>query len=74
MANWNPKRDPQPDRKDNAMFKTFLKLKYDDRRFQEPSKRDVSQDSSDEVKEKKKKKSRKTKMESSGEDSDEVVP
>lgn len=63
MANWNPKKDPQPDRKDIAMFKTFLKFKYDDRRFQEsPKKREVSQDSSDDVKEKKKKKkSRKSK-------------
>jgi len=61
MANWNAKRDPLPDKKDNTVFKNFIRQKYVERKFMEAPPKDDSEDS-DEVKEKKKKsKSRKTK-------------
>lgn len=70
MANWNPKRDPEPEKRDVSRFKDFLRFKYVDRRFSE----DNRVDSSDEEPKKKKKKSKKQKkVESSSDESDEIV-
>jgi hypothetical protein len=33
MSNWNAKKDPEPDKKDNNRFKDFIKQKYVDKRF-----------------------------------------
>jgi hypothetical protein len=48
MANWNPKRDPEPDKKDAARFKDFIKQKYIDKRFSEDAGKEEDSDSSDE--------------------------
>jgi hypothetical protein len=47
MANWNAKKDPEPDKKDTNRFKEFIKQKYIDKKFaQAPAQ--ASDDSSDE--------------------------
>ncbi len=66
MANWNQKRDPEPDKKDQLRFKDFLRHKYVDKRFTADSK---LSDSSDEKPKKKKDKKRKR----SSSESDEIV-
>jgi hypothetical protein len=76
MANWNPKRDPEPDKKDVTKFKDFLKFKYVDKRFTEEN--NVEDDSSDEEtkkrkKDKKKDKKKKKVVSSSDSESDEIV-
>ena len=73
MANWNPKRDPQPEKTNVVRFKDFLKIKYQDKRF---SSDNQCQDSSEEEPKKKKSKKdkKKKKVESSSdEDSEEIV-
>lgn len=74
MANWNPKRDPEPDKKDVTKFKDFLRFKYIDKRFTEEN--CVQDDSSDEEAKKKKKAKKdkkKKKVVSSSDESDEIV-
>lgn len=44
MACWNPKRDPEPDKREVTKFKEFLKHKYVDRRFTEDEKKEDSSD------------------------------
>ena len=48
MANWNPKRDPEPDKKEAARFKDFIKQKYIDKRFSEDAGKEDSESSDDE--------------------------
>ncbi len=49
MSAWNPKRDPEPDRRDAFKFKEFIKQKYEEKRFSIATKGD-SEDSEDEEK------------------------
>lgn len=70
MATWNPKRDPEPEKRDVHKFKDFLRYKYIDKRFTADNKVD---DSSDEEPKKKKKSKKTKKIESSSEESDEIV-
>lgn len=75
MANWNPKRDPEPDKKDATRFKDFIKQKYIDKRFSEDAGKEDSDSSDDEQrkarklakKEKKKKAAKKVESEESEE-------
>ena len=61
MANWNPKRDPEPDKKDAARFKDFIKQKYIDKRFSEDTGKEEDSDSSDEEQRKARKLAKKEK-------------
>lgn len=63
MSSWNPKRDPEPEKKDAARFKEFIKQKYIEKRFAE-SVKDNSDNSSDEEERQAKRKARKEKKES----------
>lgn len=79
MGNYNPKRDPQPDKKDVQRFKDFLRHKYVDKRFEQDNK--ASDSSSDEevrkakkaAKKEKKDRKKKKRVSSSDEESDEIV-
>ena len=61
MANWNPKRDPEPDKKAAARFKDFIKKKYIDKRFSEDAGKEEDSDSSDEEQRKARKLAKKEK-------------
>lgn len=69
MACWNPKRDPEPEKRDQLRFKDFLRHKYVEKRFSADS---HLSDSSDEKPKKKKDKKEKKKKKISS-DSDEIV-
>ena len=62
MANWNSKRDPEPDKKDTNRYKDFIKQKYVDKKFA-TAPAQVSDDSSDEEQRQAKKKLKKEKRE-----------
>ena len=70
MATWNPKRDPEPEKRDVNKFKDVLRYKYIDKRFTADNKVD---DSSDEEPKKKKKSKKVKKVQSSSDESDEIV-
>lgn len=61
MANWNSKRDAEPDKKDLQKFKDFLINKYVNKRFSADSKADTDSDDSDQKAKKKAKKAKKDK-------------
>ena len=46
MVNWNPKKDPEPDKKDTNRYKEFIKQKYVDKKFAAAAAQ-ASDDSSD---------------------------
>ena len=62
MSNWNPKKDPEPDKKDTNRYKEFIKQKYVDKKFVAASAQ-VSDDSFDEEQREAKKKLKKEKRE-----------
>lgn len=80
MKNWNPTKDPEPDKKDTNRYKEFIRQKYLEKRFA-TAPAHVSDDSSDEEERQVKKKLRKEKRENlrkqaqkaERSDSDEVV-
>jgi len=47
MKNWNPTKDPEPDKKDTNRYKEFIRQKYLEKRFA-TAPAHVSDDSSDE--------------------------